>query len=491
MERFLAVVGASGSGKSSVVKAGVLPALRQGRLRHSDRWYIVEMVPNTHPLRELEAALLGIAGGINFNLRDLLYSGEYGLMNVVARLLPPGVDLLLVIDQFEEAFTMVSDEDERTRFIEMVRIAAVHPGSQLRVIVTLRADFMDQPLQYPGFGELMRQRTEFVLPMNPEEIERAITGPAQRVGLMVEPELMAAMVADVRGEPGALPLLQYAMTEVFEERSGVLLTHAAYQNIGGAPGALARRAEQLYQTLDEAAQLSVRQLFLRLITLGEGKQDTRRRVGWSELSLIAEGRPAILTVRDTYVRYRLLTTDRDPQTREPTLEIAHEALIRRWQRLLDWLNASREDIRTQRRLGGDAQRWRESGRDKSYLLAGANLEQIAAWSAVTDVLLTEEERAYIAASLVQKRTLEAREKARQLQRIETERRARNRLQVLVAVMVVVVGVAIGLSLFGFFRATAAENRLSSVSGTLDALEVQSTTAGQALEALQATATARP
>lgn len=489
MARFLAVVGASGSGKSSVVKAGVLPALRQGKLHHSQDWYIIEMVPNIHPIRELESALLGIAGDLQFNLHDMLMSGEYGLMNAVNRLLPPGTDLVLVIDQFEEAFTMVSAEDERQRFLEMVRLAAVHPTSQLRVIVTLRADFMDQPLQHPSFGELMRQRTEFVLPMNPEEIERAIQGPAERVGLVVEPDLLAEIVADVRGEPGALPLLQYAMTEVFEERQGITLTLAAYQKIGGASGALARRAEQLYLTLDEKTQQSVRQLCLRLVTLGEGKQDTRRRVGWSELALIAEKSPEIMNVRDLYVKYRLLTTDRDPQTREPTLEIAHEALIRRWQRLLDWLNASREDIRTQRRLNSDAQRWREAGRDKSFLLSGANLEQIAAWSVQTDVLLTEEERAFIAASLVEKRTQEAREKARQMQRIEQERRLRNRLQLLVAVMAVAVGVAIGLTLFGFFQANRWETTANRVQLTSNALEQNLTNLQHDYLELEMTATA--
>ncbi len=489
MGRFLAVVGPSGSGKSSVVKAGVLPAIRRGELPGSINWYIAEMVPNTRPLRELESVLLGMAGSGEVIIRQMLTSGApEGLLVAANSILPYGAQLVLMIDQFEEAFTMVPDEKERAQFLNMIRYAAIHPESRVRVIVTLRADFLDQPLAYPGFGELIRQRTEFVLPMTPEEIERAIVAPAERVGLQVETDLLAAIVADIQGEPGALPLLQYALTEVFARRKGILLTLEGYMDSGGVLGALANRAEQLFMTLDEKTQASVRQLFLRLVTLGEGKQDTRRRVLWSELMLIADDNPEIMTVRDLFVKYRLLTTDRDPQTREPLLEIAHEALIRRWQRMLGWLNASREDIRTQRRLSGSAAIWRDAGRDKSFLMSGAQVEQMASWAAQTDVLLTEEERAYIAASMVEKRTQDTREKMRQLQRIEQERRARNRLQVLVSVMAIAVGIALGLTLFGFFQANRWETSYNRLKVTADALEIITGEIQSDLNALQLTAT---
>lgn len=488
LAHFLAVIGPSGSGKSSVVKAGVLPALRQGALPESHNWYIAEMVPNTRPLRELENLLLSIAGSGEAIIHQVLTSGApEALIAAANTILPQGAQLVLMIDQFEEAFTMVQDEKERARFLEMIRFAAIHPESRVRVIVTLRADFMDQPLAYPGFGELIRQRTEFVLPMTAEEIERAIVAPAERVGLQVETDLLAAIIADVQGEPGALPLLQYALTEVFARRIGILLTLDGYTDSGGVLGALANRAEQLFMTLDAKTQASVRQLFLRLVTLGEGKQDTRRRVLWSELMLIADDNPEILTVRDLFVKYRLLTTDRDPQTREPILEIAHEALIRRWQRLLEWLNASREDIRTQRRLSASAAIWRDSGRDKSFLMSGAQVEQMSAWAANTDVLLTEEERAYIAASMVEKRTQDTREKMRQLQRIEHERRARNRLQLLVSVMAIAVGIALGLTLFGFFQANRWETSYNRIKATADTLEVTAGAIQNELQSLQSTA----
>lgn len=491
MLRFLAVVGASGSGKSSVIKAGVLPALRRGKLPNSQNWYIAEIVPNVHPLRELEAALLSIATTPVDNLRAILFKGERGLVEAVNSILPEGTELVLVIDQFEEAFTMVADEEERTLFLAMVRQAAVHPQSRLRIIVTMRADFLDHPLQYPGFGALMRERIEFVLPMSGEEIERALRGPAERVGLLVEPELVKAVVQDVEGEPGALPLLQYALTEVFERREGLMLTHKGYIESGGATGALARRAEQLFLTLDEKTQASVRQLFLRLVTLGEGQQDTRRRMGWSELALIIENAPEIIAVRDLYVKYRLLTTDRDPQTREPTLEIAHEALIRRWQRLLDWLNTSREDIRIQRRLAISANEWRAASRDKSFLQTGAQLEQIADWASKTDVLLTEEERAFIASSLVEKRSREAREKARQTLMIEQERTRTRRLQFAIFGMVGLVGLVLGFAIFNLSQSQKWEGQANTLQTTADALVLELEEANQQLEQFQPTMTTQP
>ncbi len=468
--RFLAVVGPSGSGKSSVVKAGVLPALRAGRIAGSENWFVAELVPGIHPLRELEAALLSIAYRPADNLMSILQEGEAGLINAVNYVLPASGDVLLVIDQFEEAFTMARNEAERAQFLDVVRYAVLHPRSRVRVIVTLRADFLDQPLAYPGYGELIRQRTEFVLPLMPEEIERAIRGPAQRVGLEVEPDLLAAVVADIKEEPGALPLLQYALTEVFERREGRLLTLQAYAQSGGALGALARRAEELYKELDEASQQATRQLFLRLVTLGEGTQDTRRRIGWSELTALAAENPAIMSVREAFVKYRLLTSDRDPQTREPTTEVAHEALLREWGRLREWLNDSREDVRLQRRLNAAATEWRTAGRDKSFLLSGALLEQISGWARNTDIAVTEEERAYLAASLVDKRQQEAREQARRILQIEMERRARNRLQILVAIMAVAVGIALGLTLFAFTQVQDRENVIATLTLERGSLE---------------------
>ena len=184
----------------------------------------------------------------------------------------PGSELVLVIDQLEEVFTLVEDESERRRFLDGVRVAVTGSDSRVRIVTTLRADFYDRPLAYRGFAELVRARTEPVVPLTPEELERAISGPARNVGVTVEPSLVAQVVSDVSEQPGALPLLQYALTELFDGRSDGALTAQAYREIGGVSGALARRAEQLFEATDATGKQAAEQLFLRLVALGEGTQ---------------------------------------------------------------------------------------------------------------------------------------------------------------------------------------------------------------------------
>ena len=376
--RFLAFVGPSGSGKSSVVKAGLIPALRGGALPGSDDWFIVKMTPGSYPLEELEAALLRVAVNPPPSLLEPLQKDERGLVRVLRRLLPQDrnterpTQLLLVIDQFEELFTLVQKEAERTHFLQNLFTALADANSRLWVIVTLRADFYDRPLQLPQLGEWMQQRTELVLPLTITELEETITKPAASMGVTLEPSLVSAIIADVKEQPGALPLMQYALTELFERRNGRTLTLAAYEAIGGVTGALARRADEIYEGLDPSGQEATRQLFLRLITLGEGVEDTRRRVLQSEVAaLLVNGNPSSLNHSPiiNYGKYRLLTFDRDPITREPTVEVAHEALLREWGRLRRWLAESRSDVRMQRLLANEARAWVTAAQDSSYLSA--------------------------------------------------------------------------------------------------------------------------
>src|SRR4029077_21123777 len=163
---------------------------------------------------------------------------------------PGGAEVVLVVDQFEEVFTLTTDERERELFLEALRVAAADPDSRLRVIVTLRADFYDRPLMYPRFGEVLAERTEAVPPLTPDELEQAIRGPAERVGTRPEAGLVAEMIADVAHQPGALPLLQYALTELLERRADEPLPLASYQDIGGVAGALSARADRIYEATD-------------------------------------------------------------------------------------------------------------------------------------------------------------------------------------------------------------------------------------------------
>ena len=325
---FLAVIGPSGSGKSSLVKAGVLPALRTGRVPGSERWYYAEMVPGEVPLAELASALLSVSSSPLPGLEDTLREHDDGLAIGVYEALPTKENkLLLMVDQFEELFTRVELESDRQQFLDLILNAVSAEDSPVIIIATLRADFYDRPLLYQGFGELIRARTELVLPLNDEELAETISGPAYRVGAVLEEGLIEAITQDVREQPGALPLLQYALTELFERREGALLTNAAYQDIGGTLGALAKRAEEVYRRFNEAGQNMARQIFLRLVTLGEGQEDTRRRILQSELLTLGD-RDVVEEVIDRFGRYRLLTFDRDEVTRGATVEVAHEALIR-------------------------------------------------------------------------------------------------------------------------------------------------------------------
>jgi WD40 repeat protein/class 3 adenylate cyclase len=446
--RFLAVVGPSGSGKSSVVRAGLIPALRRGAIPGSERWRIADMFPGARPLDGLEAALLRAVPEPPSSLLDQLQRGEHGLHHAVLRLLPSdGSDLVLVIDQFEEVFTLVEDEEARTQFLDSVGAAVTDPHSRLRVVATLRADFYDRPLLYRGFAELFTSRVEAVIPLAPDELERAISGPAKRVDVSLEPGLVAAMLADVAEEPGALPLMQYALTELFDRRDGRVLTLEAYRRIGGVSGALGRRAEELYDELTDEAKEAARQLFLRLVALGEGAEDTRRRAGRAEImSLDVDEKPLTIVI-DAYGAARLLSFDRDAATGEPTIELAHEALLTAWPRLHFWIDAAREDLRTERRLSAIAREWTEAGRDPSFLLAGSRLEQAEAWEAGSGIAVTPEEREYLDASRAERDRRRADEQAREDHERELERRSVRRLRAIVAVLAAAALVAGGLTVF--------------------------------------------
>src|SRR5664279_4291053 len=276
---FMAVIGPSGSGKSSLVKAGLIPALWRGDLPGSEKWFIVEMLPGTHPLEELEIALTRVAANQSSHLREQLSRDRRGLIRAAQLILPNNdSELVLVINQFEEVFTLLDDEATRVQFLDLLYSAVTEPHGRVRVIITLRADFYDRPLRYPDFGDLLRSRMETVLPLSAQELERAISKPAERVGVSFEPGLVVTIVGEINYQAGALPLLQYALTELFERRKGRLLTREAYEAIGGTVGALARRADEIYQGFDERSREAVQQMFLRLVTLGEGVEDTRRRV---------------------------------------------------------------------------------------------------------------------------------------------------------------------------------------------------------------------
>ncbi len=367
--RFLVVVGASGSGKSSLVRAGLVPALREGTVAGSDGWRITTMYPGTDPIARIREILTT--------------SDEAG-------------PLLLIIDQFEELFVLTDPATQAT-FLGMIE-ELVTGALPLRIICTLRADFMDRPLSYPSFARLVDAGLLLVTPLLDDEVRAAVVEPAGLVGVRVEPELVAAMINDVAARATTLPLLQYALTELFEHRRGDTLTIEAYRAAGGISGALARRADHTYLELDAAQREGTRQVFLRLVTVTSDAEHLRRRVGVEELNDLPIERWSLQHVLDRFGGQRLLTFDRDPDSGGPTVEVAHEALLREWPRLWGWVEANREDIRTHRRLAAEVSEWVETDRDVGFLPAGSRLSQLQAWAETTTIALTAAEHEYLDAA---------------------------------------------------------------------------------------------
>ena len=462
--RFLAVIGPSGSGKSSAVHAGLVPAVRDGVLPGSDRWFITSMVPGTHPIEELEAALLRVAVNPPASLLSQLNEDERGLARAVKRVLPGSEsELLLVIDQFEEVFTLVEDEATRAHFLNSLLAISEDARSRMKIVLTMRADFYDRPLLYPNFGELVRQSTEVVLPLSPDELALAIDSPARRVGLYLEDGLTSAIIRDIGEQPGALPLLQHALSELYERRDGRTMTMQAYESSGRVAGALARRADELYDGLDKTGERLARHLFLRLVTPGDGAEDTRRRVLQSELYVGNNDDEQLDAIIDLFGKYRLLTFDRDPATRAPTVEVAHEALIRRWPRLREWIEASRDDLRVYQRLAHTTREWENAGQDPSFLASGARLTQFETWAADTELVMNQQESAYLQASVDERKRQEAEEAARQAHEAMLEQRSRNRLRALVAVMALATVVALALTAFAFNQSDVAQKNAATAT----------------------------
>jgi WD40 repeat protein/serine/threonine protein kinase len=477
--RLLVVIGPSGSGKSSVVKAGLLPALRRGRLPGSQHWFIADMFPSRQPFEKLAAALERVGTQQPEQLLKELSADKHGLAHILPRILSadPQTELLLLIDQFEEVFTLVDDENERALFLDSLLHALDEPHSRLRVVLTMRADFYDKPLAYLAFGSRLKQRVETVLPMSPEELDEAITRPADQAGVVFEPGLVQKIMQEIEEQPGILPLLQYALTELFKRREGLVLTHAAYQAVGGVTGALAKRAEALYGDLDPIEQAAAHQMFLRLITLGEGTEDTRRRVRLSELAADAE------PIAQQYGDARLLTFGHHAVTREPTVEVAHEALLRTWQRLRDWMVSDRDAVRVQRRLAQAAQQWHEAQRDSGFLAQDAPLDQFETLIQTTSLKLNDLERAFLDAS----RTARAEKEAEETTRKAREARTAHQAQMLgrMAGAFAVFGVfAILATLLSITRTNSAQQAEDEAWQQFDKAQTQSYLAWQQMNIAQ-------
>jgi DNA-binding SARP family transcriptional activator/WD40 repeat protein len=358
--RFVVVVGPSGSGKSSVVHAGLVP-----RLRADERVLVASMVPGADPLEELSVSLSPVATG-SAPIEPAQLGAAGGIGRAVRDVAPEGGELVLVVDQLEELWT-VSDLAQRDRLLAGLAQAVDDPGSALRVVATVRADFFDRPLQDATIGALVAAGTLGVTPLSAAELLEAVVEPAGRLGVQFAPGLAAELVADVVGRPASLPLLQFALTELYDRRDDTTVTTAAYRAVGGVAGAVSRRADEVYVCLGEDDQRAAHELFTRLVAVGERGTHTRRRVRLGELAHVPD------SVIATFASNRLVTFDRDPFTREPTVELAHEALLVRWPRLQAWIDDDRQWLALRRHLSAAADAWDAGGRESGELYRGARL----------------------------------------------------------------------------------------------------------------------
>jgi WD40 repeat protein/serine/threonine protein kinase len=397
--RFLAVIGPSGSGKSSVVRAGLLPMLR----KNAPRWFIVDMTPDSDPFAQLTDAILRVAVDPNFPYDEIVRRGSDGLRTALRHALGEiKQQLVLVIDQFEELFTLTQDDDVRRLFIDGLLNAIQPPDSQLRVIITLRADFLDRPLTYSGLSELLARRVEMIPSMSPSELRRAIEKPAERAGLKLEEGLLAQMIVDASNQQNVLPLLQSALTELYDTRDKKeqQLTLYAYRSNGGLTGAIESQADRILKNyLSEDERTTAQQLFLQLVTLGEGVEDTRRRVRRSSLNTPQINQQNLEKILELFSQSRLLIFDRDLETREPTIEIAHEAMLRHWDTLRNWIRDNRDALRVEQQLNQLTRQWLDQNEDSSFLASGARLQQFEEIVDNLNILLQDDAKRYLQASI--------------------------------------------------------------------------------------------
>jgi WD40 repeat protein/tRNA A-37 threonylcarbamoyl transferase component Bud32 len=372
---FLGIVGPSGSGKSSVLRAGLLPALAGGVLPGSEGWRRLLLRPGEHPLEEL---------------RRVLVSGARDPLAEALDTLPDGGRLLLAVDQLEELFTACRSDAERAAFADTLIRSATDPEGRAVVVAALRADFYGRFAAFPGLAELLGGNQVLVGPMQASELRRAVELPAGRVGLNVESALADALVDDVEGEPGALPLLSTALLELWQKRQDNALTLAACRESGGVHGAVARLAEGTYARIPDERRPLVRAVMLRLVGEDEGHTPVRRRAPLAELDL--ERSEDVAGVLATLADSRLVTVG------EGSVEVAHEALLREWPRLREWIEEDTEGRRLSRSITQAAAEWNAAGRDQGELYRGARLAAALDWSTDHAFELNELEREFVSES---------------------------------------------------------------------------------------------
>ena len=459
------IVGSSGSGKSSAVFAGLLP-----RMRENDDWLIVQLRPGSGPFHSLAGALVPLLEDQLSETEHLveaqrlavaLRAGEVSLSRVVERILgkhPAAHHLLLVIDQFEELFTLNREPEKQMAFLDELlasaQYGAANQTSPVVSLLTLRADFMGQALTHRPFADALQEGSLMLGPMNREELRAAIEKPAELQGASFEVGLVSRILDDVGQEPGNLPLLEFALTLLWDRMDKGWMTHEIYEEIGRVDGALARYADEVYSRLTTEEQEQAGKAFVQLVQPGQGTEDTRRVarredlvVDWGLIQRLADA--------------RLVVTGLD-QTGNETVEVVHEALIRGWGQLRSWMAADRAFRNWQEGLRAALHGWENSERDEGALLRGAPLAQSVEWLAERSDEIGGTEKTYIQASV------EFNEKE--------QRRRERRRQLTIGGLAVGLVITILLSVFAFQqRLSSLEQRQSSLLQSANLLARQAET----------------
>ncbi|MEO1207999.1 MAG: hypothetical protein AAFX78_00515 [Cyanobacteria bacterium J06638_20] len=441
---FIPILGASGSGKSSVVLAGLVP-----QLQRRGHWQFTHFRPGAEPFHALATALVPLLDpeldttNQIMQARQLanhLKTGAMPLTDVIATIQSryPQDRILLIADQFEELYTLGTDDVIRNRFLDclLTSLSATvgHSSSPPLVLVaTMRADFLGNALAYRPFADVLQNGDIKLGAMNPEELTQVIEQPALKLGVEFEDGLVNRILQDVKSEPGNLPLLEFALTELWQRRDKQQLTHQAYSAIGEVQGALARHADTKYQNLSPEEQQQVRRIFIQLVQPGQGTEDTRRRATRSELENVDWS--LVKHLADS----RLVVTSLDPTQKQETVEVVHEALIRSWGQLRQWMETDREFRVWQDRLRGSLQQWQSSRQDEGALLRGAPLSEAEEMLQARRHDLSRAEQALIEQSL----TVRDRQVQREQRRLLVLRSLLAATSVIAIVAVVASVVAIG------------------------------------------------
>ena len=372
----VAVIGSSGSGKSSVVLAGLIP-----KLQEAGCWLIGSFRPNKQPFYELAAALISQLEpelgktDKTIKAKELANSiRQHGFTADVSAILKdkPGKRLLLVVDQFEELYTGCADTEQQ-QFVDALLAVVESASGAVTLVLTLRADFYSYVVNYPRFGEaLNKYPAQNLSLMNVEEMQAAIELPAKKMGVKLEQGLTQRILDDVKQEPGNLPLLEFALTQLWDKQSQGQLTHQAYSEIGEVAKALSNHAEGVYGKLSEQEQKQAQRIFIQLVRPGEGTEDTRRVATRRE---VGEECWDLIRYTDGLADARLVVTGRNEATGEETVEVVHEALIREWGSLCQWIDENRKKLIQKQEIEDAAKKWGDRGKGKDYLLGGKVLTE--------------------------------------------------------------------------------------------------------------------